>query len=196
MHFPYSSLIVEADSAKRHLARVFQLEAPGDLSSVAQTDIQRTFGKKDPKAALTCLKKPFNFLQLRGIHSNSWKNNRSSKGLYWMREDMGALSFAWTLVLLSAIAAAQTDQPILWLSIGPVPLALGVAAAGILRRRFDFWAILRGFRGSCQCLKRQEPGVRRQESGGRSQEGHYLHGQVRKNLQAYLSLRRQAAPGS
>jgi hypothetical protein len=151
MNFPYSRLIMEADSAKQQLTRVFQTEAGGHISSLAQSDIKRCSVKNDWNEADNRPKESFNFFRLRDIRSNPWKNTRSAKGLYWMREDMGALTLAWTLVLLSAVAATQTDQPVLWLLIGPAPLALGVVAAGFLRRRFDLCAILRGFRGSYQC---------------------------------------------
>jgi hypothetical protein len=151
MNFPISSLIMEADSAKRQLTQVFQTGSGGHISSQAHDDIKFSSGKNDWNKADNCPKESFNFFRLRDIHLNPWKNNRSSKGLYWMREDMGAFSFAWILVLLSAVAATQTDQPVLWLLIGPAPLAVGVAAAGFLRRRFDLCSILRGFRGSYQC---------------------------------------------
>jgi hypothetical protein len=149
MNFPYSSLIVEADSAKQQLTRAFQTEAGGQISSLSLTGVKHSSGKSDRNEAANRPKESFSFL--RDIHFNPWKKTNSSRGLYWMREDMGVLSFAWTLVLLSAVAAIQTDQPVLWLLIGPVPLAVGVAAAGFLRRRFDLYAILRGFRSSYQC---------------------------------------------
>ena len=149
MNFPYGSLIVEADSAKQQLTRVFQTKAPGQISSLSQIGIKHSSGKNDRNEVANRPKESFNFL--RDIRLNPWKNTRSSKGLYCMREDMGALSFAWTLVLLSAAAAIQTDQPALWFLIGPAPFAVGVAAAGFLRRRFDLCAILRGFRRSYQC---------------------------------------------
>jgi hypothetical protein len=161
MNFPYSSLIVEADSAKQQLNRVFRTEASGHISSLSHTDIQHSSGKNDWNEAANRPKESFNFFRLSNVHLNPWKNSRSSKGLYWMREDMGALSFAWTLVLLSAVAATQTDQPVLWLLIGPAPLAVGVVAAGFLRRRLDLCAILRGFRGSyrCQCQCQCKKGI-------------------------------------
>jgi hypothetical protein len=159
MHFPYSSLIVEADSAKQQLTRMFQREAARHISSLAQTDLKRSSGKNDWNEAANRPKDRCNFFRLGDIHLNPWKNTSSSKGLYWMREDMGVLSFAWTLVLLSAVAAIQTDQPVLWLLIGPAPLAVGVAGAGFLRRRFDLCAILRGFRRSYQCQCHCKKGI-------------------------------------
>jgi hypothetical protein len=157
MNFPYSSLIVEADSSKQQLTRVFQTGADGRISSLAQTDINPGSGKNDWNEAANRPKESFNFLRLGDVHLHPRKNSRSSKGLYWMREDMGALSFAWTLVLLSAVAATQTDRPVLWLLLGTAPLVVGVVAVGFLRRKFDLCAILRGVRGSypyqCQCKK-------------------------------------------
>jgi hypothetical protein len=149
MNFPYSSLIVEADIAKQQLTRAFQTEAVGQISNLFQKCKEQSSGKNDWNEAANGLKESFNFL--RTIRFNPWKNTRSSKGLYWMREDMGVLSFAWTLVLLGAVAAIQTDQPVLWLLIGPVPLIVGAAAAGFLQRRFYLCAVLRGFRSSFQC---------------------------------------------
>jgi hypothetical protein len=149
MNFPYSSLIVEADSAKQQLTRVFETEAVRQVSSLSQTDVKHRSGKYDRNELANRPRASLHFF--RDILLKPAKNTRSSKGLYWMREDMGALSFAWTLVLLSAVAAIQTDQPGLWLLIGPAPLAVGIAAAGFFRRRLDLCAILRGFRRSYQC---------------------------------------------
>lgn len=73
-------------------------------------------------------------------------NRASPKRPYWMREDMGALGFTWTLMLLATFAATQTDQPALWLLIGPAPLAIGFAATALLRRRFNLCSYLRTLR--------------------------------------------------
>ena len=53
-----------------------------------------------------------------------------------MREDMGVLGFAWTLLLLGTIAAAETDQPVLWLLLGPIPFLVGFVLVLSLRQRF------------------------------------------------------------
>jgi hypothetical protein len=93
--------------------------------------------------------------QSKGIYAPGIKR-AFPKRFYWMREDMGALSFSWTLVLLATFAATQSDQPALWLLVGPAPLAIGFAAAALLRRRFNLCGYLRGLRqqrrlSSCQC---------------------------------------------
>jgi hypothetical protein len=53
-----------------------------------------------------------------------------------MREDMGVLGFAWTLLLLGVVAAAETDQPVLWLLLGPIPFLVGFVLVLSLRQRF------------------------------------------------------------
>jgi hypothetical protein len=83
-------------------------------------------------------------------------NRAFARRLYWMRGDMSAASFTWTLVLLATLAASQSDQPAFWLSVGPAPLAVGFAAAALLRRRFNLCSYLRVLRpqrflGRCQC---------------------------------------------
>jgi hypothetical protein len=45
---------------------------------------------------------------------------RSNRG----RHDMSTFTFTLTLLLLSTIGAAQTDNPMFWLLIGPAPFAV------------------------------------------------------------------------
>jgi hypothetical protein len=49
---------------------------------------------------------------------------------------MSTSSFTLTLLLLGTIGAAQTDNPIFWLLIGPAPFA--VVFAGIMFSRQGF----------------------------------------------------------
>lgn len=51
-----------------------------------------------------------------------------------MREDMGVFGFAWTLLLVGTVAAAETDRPVLWLLVGPVPFVVGFAVVAFLRK--------------------------------------------------------------
>jgi hypothetical protein len=51
-----------------------------------------------------------------------------------------------TLLLSGTIAAANADQPLFWLLIGPTPLAIGLATAVFLRPRFDLSACLLALR--------------------------------------------------
>ena len=64
----------------------------------------------------------------------SKRNRKYPNGNYWMREDMGVFGFAWTLLLIGTVAAAETDRPVLWLLVGPVPFVVGFAVVAFLRK--------------------------------------------------------------
>jgi hypothetical protein len=76
------------------------------------------------------------------VLSDLRKTERSAKESDWSGKDMSSFSFTLTLLLSGTIAAANADQPLFWLSIGPAPLAIGLAAAVFLRPRFDLPACL------------------------------------------------------
>ncbi len=65
MNFPYSSLIVEAESAKQQLARVFQTEAGGQISNLFQNGIKQSSGKNDRNEVANRPKEFFNFFVTR-----------------------------------------------------------------------------------------------------------------------------------
>jgi hypothetical protein len=76
------------------------------------------------------------------VISDLRKAERSAKEPDWSGKDMSSFSFTLTLLLSGTIAAANADQPLFWLLIGPTPLAIGLAAAVFLRPRFDLPACL------------------------------------------------------
>jgi len=80
------------------------------------------------------------------VLSDLRKTERSAKESDWFGKDMSSFSFTLTLLLSGTIAAANADQPLFWLLIGPTPLAIGLAAAVFLRPRFDLPACLVGLR--------------------------------------------------
>jgi hypothetical protein len=51
------------------------------------------------------------------------------------KRDMSGFSFVLILMLISEIAALQTDNPVFWLLVGPTPLALALASSRVLRYR-------------------------------------------------------------
>src|ERR1700732_2222402 len=65
----------------------------------------------------------------------SKRNRKYLNGNYWMGGGMGVCGFAWTLLLIGTGAAAETDRPVLWLLVGPVPFVVGFAAVAFLRQR-------------------------------------------------------------
>src|SRR5260370_18241683 len=71
--------------------------------------------------------------------------------------DMSAFSFTLTLLLSSTIAAANADQPLFCLLIGPAPLAIGLVAAVFLRQRFPLHRCLLSLRTwNAQIANREE----------------------------------------
>ena len=80
------------------------------------------------------------------VLSDLRKTERSAKESDWSGKDMSSFSFTLTLLLSGTIAAANADQPLFWLLIGPTPLAIGLAAAIFLRPRFDLPACLLALR--------------------------------------------------
>jgi hypothetical protein len=179
MSYPYSSLFLETRKAQLKLAFVFQAppdQHPEDPRLAIGWRFGRTRLRPSPgcdediptskdqqpaanrrSASLEIVRRPGDCCELR-------RNAKSPGRPYWMREDMGAHSFAWTLLLLGTFAAAQTDQPVLWLLIGPAPFVVGYTAVAFLRqKRFDLSARLRGLRqqggesGLCQCQYRPFP---------------------------------------
>jgi len=51
------------------------------------------------------------------------------------KRDISGFGFLLILMLLSEIAAAQTENPVFWLLVGPTPLALAFAANRFLQYR-------------------------------------------------------------
>ena len=60
MNFPYSSLIVEAESAKQQLTRAFQTEAGGQISNLFQNGIKQGSGKNNWNEVANGLKESLN----------------------------------------------------------------------------------------------------------------------------------------
>jgi hypothetical protein len=53
------------------------------------------------------------------------------------RKDMSTFSFTLTLLLLGTIGAAQSDNPVFWLLIGPAPFAVMFTGLVFLRQQFS-----------------------------------------------------------
>jgi hypothetical protein len=54
-----------------------------------------------------------------------------------MKRDLTVSTFVFTLVLVGAILAAYTDQPIFWLLIGPAPVAVLHTIRAFLQERVN-----------------------------------------------------------
>jgi hypothetical protein len=62
---------------------------------------------------------------------------RNTTSLKWSnRNDMSTFSFSLTLLLLGTVGAAQTDNPMFWLLIGPAPLSVVFTGIVFFRQGF------------------------------------------------------------
>ncbi len=158
MNYPYSSFLLETRRAQQKLAFVFQAPPGQGPEGPRLANDQEIPTSKEQQPAADRRSASPEVVRRPGDHCELRRNAKSLGRPYWMREDMGAHSFAWTLLLLGTFAAAQTDQPVLWLLIGPAPFVVGYTAVAFLRqKRFNLSARLRGLRpqgggsGLCQC---------------------------------------------
>ena len=61
----------------------------------------------------------------------------ANRGGYACDDDMSTFTFTLTLLLLATVAAAQTDDPMFWLLIGPAPFAVAFTGLVFFRQRFS-----------------------------------------------------------
>jgi hypothetical protein len=143
MNNPYTSLHMETRQAKQRLTQIVQDRHTESLFLPDNKDAPAADEQKEatdwpsmpPEVARQCK-------VLRDLRENAG----SPKGPNDTRRDMSAFSFTLTLLLSGTIAAANTDQPLFWLLIGPAPLAVGLTATVFLRQRFHLDACLLALR--------------------------------------------------
>jgi hypothetical protein len=131
----YLNLHIEAEKAKQRLTQVFEEQQTGNRLRSAIEDLTDR-----PEQAID--RQWLSPEMTRPSRVNPWKKGSSSKRAASTGKDMSSSSFALTLLLAGTIAAANTDQPLFWLSIGPVPLAIALGAAVLFRSRFDLLVCL------------------------------------------------------
>ena len=131
----FVSCLLETDAAKRRLARLFDSETLGwadhlstvivarDRSRAARTSAEQN---NNTSPEYLCTRRP---VRNRKRTANPTKESGQSK------RDLSVPSFVFTLVLVGAILAAYTEQPIFWLLIGPAPVAVLHTIVTFLRQR-------------------------------------------------------------
>jgi hypothetical protein len=127
----YLTLQVEAERAKQRLTEVFQ-EQRTELSPGIKNRVDRSKKTSEPRWLSPVVTRPGK--------SDFWKRGSSVDESGNAGKDMSTSSFVLTLLLSGTIAAANTDQPLFWLSIGPAPLAVVLATIFLFRSRFDLLA--------------------------------------------------------
>ena len=137
MNYPYDLLYQDFQGARQGLARSLQsgpgpqvdtlLPAIGDGAPVANGQ-QQTAKRPtlSPESKHSC-----------GDLNNPARNPTRPKRSGWTGNDISASSFSLTLLLLGTIAAADTNHPVFWLSIGPAPLVAGYTILTFFRKRFS-----------------------------------------------------------
>lgn len=129
------SLLLQGCAAKRKLSQLFQSEGLGQanhpstaivtLSSIpaVQTDIEQ-------------ISKPFREIcREHGLVRSRTPTAQRVRQPSQMKRDLTVSGFVFTLVLVGAILAANTDRPVFWLLIGPAPVAVLHTIGAFLRQR-------------------------------------------------------------
>ena len=132
MNYPYDLLYLDVQAAKQGLTRSLQ---PGqdrlvDALFPAMSDNVPVANSQPRTAKPPTLSTDFTRSR-RGLNNPATPPKRS--GL--TGNDMSAFSFSLTLLLLGTIAAADTNHPVFWLSIGPAPLVAGFTILTFFRKR-------------------------------------------------------------
>jgi hypothetical protein len=133
MNDQYPKLLIDSQLARGRLAQEFtsaidldtkrRFLPVSDRSSAPQeNDCKCETSSRDPVSSTT------SFVH-RKRNGNSMKLPGNGK------RDMSGFSFVLILMLLCEIAASQTDNPVFWLLVGPMPLALALASSCLLRYR-------------------------------------------------------------
>ncbi|MEY2606275.1 MAG: hypothetical protein QOH31_4091 [Verrucomicrobiota bacterium] len=137
MNHPYTNLNMETRRAKQRMIQVFQGRRAESLVEIEDVPVANQQKRATDRPWLSR-----ELTRQCKVLSDLRKTERSAKESDWSGKDMSSFSFTLTLLLSGTIAAANADQPLFWLSIGPAPLAIGLAAAVFLRPRFDLPACL------------------------------------------------------
>ena len=97
------------------------------------------------------------------------RNSAVKTGSSWTAKDVSAFTVTLMLVLLGTVFAANTNQPVFWLLLGPAPLAVGFTLITFLRERRSWRrslpAILEpSYRGSRESSKLRNAGRNRSKA--------------------------------
>lgn len=128
----YVSHLLETDTAKRRLARLFGSETIGASESTAIAA-----GERKPCSPENRRNQGDTFPQCRRTRrpAGDWARTTTPIiGSDQIKKDLTVSSFVFSLVLAGAILAAYTDKPIFWLLIGPAPVAVLHTTMTLLRQ--------------------------------------------------------------
>jgi hypothetical protein len=120
----YVSFLLELDAAKRMLAQLFESETsrPADHQSteIAPPDRSRTTRTSVEKNDDTLQE----YCRTRTLVGSRIRTAIPTTGSGETERDLIVFGFMLALVLVGIALAIHTDQPVLWLLIGPAPLVV------------------------------------------------------------------------
>jgi hypothetical protein len=131
MNYPYDLLYLDVQAAKQGLTRSLQpaQDPLVDALFPAMADNVPVANSQPLTAERPTLSTEFTRSR-RGSNNPATPKRSGLTG-----NDMSAFSFSLTLLLLGTIAAADTNHPVFWLSIGPAPLVAGFTILTFFRKR-------------------------------------------------------------
>ena len=118
VNYPYDSLHLEEERARKNLSQVFQTSASGSIDRLPLPERRST-----SRAWLSAR-----------VRTRSAGVSHQRKDGDWTGRDMSAFSFVLMLLLLGLFMAAHSDRPVFWLLVGPGPLAIGFTLTTFVRR--------------------------------------------------------------
>ena len=118
------SLLLQGYAAKRKLAQLFQGEGPGQANHPSTAIVTRD----SVPAVRTDIKQNSKPLR-KTCREDGVVRRRTATAIQprqpeQIKRELTVSGFVFTLVLVGAILAANTDRPVFWLLIGPAPVAL------------------------------------------------------------------------
>jgi hypothetical protein len=118
----YISLLLEAEAANRRLAHLFQPKEldPETRQSSAMVTRDSTGATRREKNSR---------IPQENRHERTQVSSRTSTaspsiGSGATKRDLSVFSFTLALVLAGVVVAAHTDDPVFWLLVGPIPVAI------------------------------------------------------------------------
>lgn len=129
----YPKLVIDGRVARRQLAQEFE--------SGVDSNTQRPVSPRRNRKLATVPHKngsegkaPYrDFVRSTASFINRTRSRKTQSDI--PKRDISGFGFLLILMLLSEIAAAQTDNPVFWLLVGPAPLALALTANRFLQYR-------------------------------------------------------------
>jgi len=129
----YPKLVIDSRVARRQLAQEFESGVDSNTQRPVSPARNRRLATA-PQKNVSKGKAPYPD-PVRSIASLINRTRSRKTQSETPKRDISGFGFLLILMLLSEIAAAQTENPVFWLLVGPTPLALAFTANRFLQYR-------------------------------------------------------------